>query len=370
MTAPAITDLSTAMSDVIASSVAAMDANEAAQASADTSEAPDTALVDNVVADATDDATDAPVDADTADEADGEAGADDPALPDGYVAVPTVTDGLATDFVLKDADGEVEVPDLIVEYKANGKVRQDRLDQVVKLAQWGVYQQDKFQQMEQTMADVQQQEQALRQLVAEREAQMERLLTDPEFLLSVQDAFEAENSPERRAQRAEERFTSLQVQQQMQHIEGAWNQFADTEVLPAVDMIVNALPTVTQQELEERIAMVMQAHGEVAPNGQMHFPPSRYDTIRQYIVNDLALWAQAAHARRAQPAETPAQRKAQAELEKARVDAQKAKRQIGHITKPVGRSDMGSASRKPAKPVTLDDAMSSVMDTVLASAMG
>jgi hypothetical protein len=369
MTAPAIPDIAAAMDSVMASSIAKMDAPAPDVAAPDTTESSpvDEALAE-VSADANADAPDAP-DAAASDAEDAEAAAE-PELPEGYVAVPTVTDALATEFTLRDSDGEVEVPDLIVEYKANGKVRQDRLDQVVKLAQWGVYQQDKFQQMEQTVSQVQEQESALRQLVAEREAQMERLLTDDEFLLSVRDAYETENSPERRAQRAEDRVTSLQVQQQMQHIESAWNQFSSQELGPAVDMIVTALPTVTPDELEERIAMVMQAHGEVAPNGQMYFPPSRYDTIRQYLVNDLALWAQAVHSRRAQPAVTPAQQKAQAELEKARVDAQKAKRQIGHITKPVGRSDMGSASRKPAKPATLDDAMSSVIDTVLAGAIG
>lgn len=369
MTAPAIPDIAAAMESVMASSIAKMDAPAPDAVAA---ESPESSPVDEAIAEVSADAdvpaSDAP-DATAPDAEDAEAAAE-PELPEGYVAVPTVTDALATEFTLRDADGEVEVPDLIVEYKANGKVRQDRLDQVVKLAQWGVYQQDKFQQMEQTVSQVQEQENALRQLVAEREAQMERLLTDEDFLLSVRDAYEAENSPERRAQRAEDRVTSLQVQQQMQHIESAWNQFSSQELGPAVDMIVTALPTVTPAELEERIAMVMQAHGEVAPNGQMYFPPSRYDTIRQYLVNDLALWAQAVHSRRAQPAVTPAQQKAQAELEKARVDAQKAKRQIGHITKPVGRSDMGSAPRKPAKPATLDDAMSSVIDSVLSTAMG
>ena len=52
-----------------------------------------------------------------------------------YVNVPVLDDELATNFTLFDAEGELEIPDVIVEYKANGKVRKDRLDKVVKLAQ-------------------------------------------------------------------------------------------------------------------------------------------------------------------------------------------------------------------------------------------
>ena len=293
-------------------------------------------------------------------------------LPEGYVAVPVVTDGLATEFTLRDAEGEVEIPDLMVEYKANGKVRQDRLDQVVKLAQWGVYNAEREQQIKQVEQQAQVTQQELQQYVAvleEREKQIERLLTDEDFLYAVREAYDAENSPERRAERAMQETENLRVQYQMADIERSGAQFYESEVSPAIDMIVTALPTIAPDELLERFTYAMQAHVERAPNGQAYIPASRYDAVRKYIVDDLASWAQFQHSRRAQPvAPSPVQAKASQELERARVDAQKAKRVVGQATKPVGRAG-GTGTEKPraSRIASVDDAVSSALDEVLSS---
>ena len=293
-------------------------------------------------------------------------------LPEGYVAVPVVTDGLATEFTLKDAEGEVEIPDLMVEYKANGKVRQDRLDQVVKLAQWGVYNAEREQQIKQVEQQAQIAQQELQQYVAvleEREKQIERLLTDEDFLYAVREAYDVENSPERRAERAMQETENLRIQYQMADIERSGAQFYESEVSPAIDMIVTALPTIAPDELLERFTYAMQAHVERAPNGQAYIPASRYDAVRKYIVDDLASWAQFQHSRRAQPvAPSPVQAKASQELERARVDAQKAKRVVGQATKPVGRAG-GTGTEKPraSRIASVDDAVSSALDEVLSA---
>lgn len=286
-------------------------------------------------------------------------------LPEGYVAVPTVEDGLATEFTLYDTEGEVEVPALMVEYKANGKVRKDRLDQVVKLAQWGVYNQEREQKLQQ---DVAAKEQEFTTLLSEREQQMERLLTDENFLEAVREAYLQENSPERRAERAEQQVQDIRVQHQLEAIEQQGNMFLQSELEPAVKLMTTALPTVSTEELESRILMAMQAHAEQAPNGVLYVPPSRYDAIRQYIVEDLSIWAQAQHARRSQSVATPAQAKATAELQRAQVEAQKAKRAVGQATKPVGTPAKESPKPKAAaKPATVDDAINSALSEVLSS---
>lgn len=293
-------------------------------------------------------------------------------LPEGYVAVPVVTDGLATEFTLKDAEGEVEIPDLVVEYKANGKVRQDRLDQVVKLAQWGVYNAEREQQIKQVEQQAQITQQELQQYISvleEREKQIERLLVDEDFLYAVREAYDAENSPERRAERAMQETENLRVQYQMADIERSGAQFYESEVSPAIDMIVTALPTIAPDELLERFTYAMQAHVERAPNGQAYIPASRYDAVRKYIVDDLASWAQFQHSRRAQPAApSPVQATASKELERARVDAQKAKRVVGQATKPVGRAG-GTGTEKPraSRIASVDDAVSSALDEVLSA---
>lgn len=292
-------------------------------------------------------------------------------LPEGYVAVPVVKDGLATEFTLKDADGEVEIPDLMVEYKANGKVRQDRLDQVVKLAQWGVYNVEREQQIKQVEQQAQATQEELQQYISvlqEREKQMERLLTDEDFLYAVREAYEVENSPEKRAERAMQETENLRIQYQMADIERSGAQFYETEVSPAINMIVTALPTVNPEELFERFTYAMQAHVERAPNGQAYIPASRYDAVRKYIVDDLASWAQFQHSRRNQPVAPVGTTQDSKELERARVDAQKAKRVVGQATKPVGRSG-GTSPDKPraSRIASVDDAVSSALDEVLSA---
>ena len=298
------------------------------------------------------------------------ASSDDAVLPEGYVAVPTLSEGLATEFALYDEDGEVEVPSLMVEYKANGKVRKDRLDQVVKLAQWGVYNEERDRKAQVVEQEYQQSLSALQQMeaaIVERESQMERLLHDDEFLEAVREAYLNENSPEKRVQRAEQETQNLRVQHQMQDITRNGEQFYEQEIMPAVQMITDALPNISVEDLESRLTMVMQAHAEIGPNGQPYVPPSRYDAIRQYIVEDLAVWAQMVNVKRSKPDPSATQRAAlQSELDKARIEAQKAKNLLGKATKPTGT--VGKMNAPKSAPLsTVDDAVDSALRSALAS---
>jgi hypothetical protein len=294
-------------------------------------------------------------------------------MPEGYVAVRTVTDDLATEFTLRDAEGEVEVPELMVEYKANGKMRTDRLDQVVKLAQWGVYNQEreqKVQQVEQVAQQVYQEREELAALLSEREAQIEKLLMDDDFLLAVRDAYGEQNSPESRAARAEQEVQDIRVQQQMSAIAEKGQVFYEAEVMPALNMIAGALPSISIDELAEKFQMAMYAHVERAPNGEAYVPASRYDAIRQYILDDLAVWAQGQHGRRSRTTTSaPKQetQKALAERDKARVEAQKAKRAVGQKTLPVGSVGKPSGKPKANAGNTVDDAVASALSTALSS---
>lgn len=355
MTAPVL-DINTAISDAVSAALPAPEA-VAPDEGAETLDAP-----------VADDGGDEPNDAapDEAEEQEAPAEAEDAdvpvELPDGLTVLPVVSEGLATDFKLLDKDGELEVPDVIIEYKANGKVRQDRLDQVVKLAQWGVYNQEREQRLQ---SELQEQVAQYEQIIAEREAQMERLLNDEDFRDRVYESYLAETSPERRAERAEQAMENLRIQHQLESISSSGEQFYESEVVPALEMIVKALPAVSVDELSAKLEMALQAHAELAPNGVPYVPPSRYDAIRKYIVEDLALWAQAAHVRREQPAQAA---QANAELERARVEAQKAKRVVGQKMKPVGTA--GASADRPkaaAKPKTLDDAVDSALHSVLSS---
>lgn len=292
-------------------------------------------------------------------------------LPEGYVAVPTVADKLATEFVLRDAEGEVEVPNLVVEYKANGKVRKDRLDQVVKLAQFGVYNADreaKVQQTEQAVQALTTEKQQLAKLLEERESQLERILTDEEFLLAVRDAYDKQNSPEARAARAEEEAKFLRIEREFAPVLAQNERFNETEVVPALETIVQALPSVTMEELEERLQMVALANAEVAPTGQRYIPTSRFEAIRKYIVEDLAVWAQILHARRLDAQRpSPELATAKAEVDKARIEAQKAKRMVGQATKPIGPTTGKVQPKKAKAPANIDEAQAMAEREVLAA---
>lgn len=329
----------------------------------------------STVPDASPDTNPAPLDDDLTDiDTDDEEPSESDAitLPEGLVVVAPVSENLVTDFTIRDSTGEeLEVPALMVEYKANGKVRTDRLDQVVKLAQFGVYNQEReqrVQHVEQEMRDVLSEREQLAQLIAEREAQMERLLTDEDFYLTVQEKYGAENSPERRAQRAETELQQVRINQELQQISSVGEHFLNTELEPALQLITQALPTVNRDELDERLTYAMQAHLVQGPGGIPYLPQSRFAAVRKYIVEDLARWAQMVHHDRTEATRDPEKERLAVERDRARIESQKAKRQMGQALKPVTRGVDSRPERGRSKPIaTIDDAVDSALSSVLSS---
>lgn len=368
------------MTEAVAPDISAM-AQEAADAAlatmpksvAKASPAPTGSLTEES---APDEAEDAPVVDDVTDDQPDDAAEETEAnaitLPEGLVVVEPVAENLVTDFTLRDAAGEeLEVPALMIEYKANGKVRTDRLDQVVKLAQFGVYNQEReqrVQHVEQEIRDVMTQREELAQILAEREAQMERLLTDENFYLTVQEKYGAENSPEQRALRAEQELQNFRVQQELQQISSTGERFLNTELEPALQLIEQALPTVTRDELDERLTYAMQAHLVQGPGGVPYLPESRYAAVRKYIVEDLARWAQMVHHDRTEATRDPVRERLAAERDRALVESQRAKRQVGQALKSVTRSVGNKPERVRSRPIAnIDDAVDSALSTVLSS---
>ena len=179
-----------------------------------------------------------------------------------------------------------------------------------------------------------------------------------------------QNSPEARAVRAEEEARALRVEREYAPVFQQNEQFNETEVIPALNTIVQALPSVTVEELEERLQYVALANAETAPTGQRFIHPSRFDAIRKYIVEDLAVWAQVQHARRSESSR-PSQEiaTARAETDKARIEAQRAKRLVGQATKPMGSVNGKVQPKKARTAATVDEAQAMAEREVLA-AMG
>jgi hypothetical protein len=107
---------------------------------------------------------------------------------------------------------------------------------------------------------------------------------------------------------------------------------------------------------------------EQAPDGSWYVPMSRYDAVRKYVVDDLAIWAKMMHQYRSESATDPVREQALAERDQARIAAQKAKRQIGQALKPVSNAAAPARSTPKAKPITtVDEAMESAIASVLST---
>lgn len=316
-------------------------------------------------------------------EADGAAGDDATPveaveIPEGYVAPPVMDGEMATEFTLYDDQGAIEVPALMVEYTANGKVRKDRLDIVVRMAQTGVYNQERENRIKAIESAAAERDE-LAEMIQQRDQQMERLLSDPDYLARALAAYADEMTPEKEVARARQETADLRVQHELQQIAQHGEAFNATELAPAIEMIVTHLPTVTREELTQRVEMALLAHADTV-HGVQVVPPSRYPAIRKFLVEDLAVWAKAtdqARSRRtvsapASKTPTPPAAKDTA-LTRAQQEAQRAKNAVGRATKPAGTPATGTSTKSPATPkplpknATVDDATNAAMDEILAA---
>ncbi len=345
-------------------------ANSAVQEALGTADAADGTVTE---ATGTDDAP-----APEGDDAEGDAAPEVPELPEGFVAPPVMDGGMATEFTLYDDQGAIEVPALMVEYTANGKVRKDRLDIVVRMAQTGVYNQereDRIKAIESAAAE----RDELAEMIQQRDQQMERLLSDPDYLARALAAYADEMTPEKEVARARQETADLRVQHELQQIAQHGEAFNATELAPAIEMIVTHLPTVMREELTQRVEMALLAHADTV-HGVQVVPPSRYPAIRKYLVEDLAVWAKAVHQARSQrtvsaPASKASKPPAAKDpaLTRAQQEAQRAKSVVGRATKPAATPVEGVSTKPPAaskplpKNATVDDATNAALAEIMAA---
>lgn len=288
---------------------------------------------------------------------------DAPALPEGFAAVTPIEGDLVAEFTVRDSTGELEVPNITIEYKANGRIRKDRLDQVVKMAQMGVHnveREQRLQQQEQVLASrVEQVQQALEQ----REAQLEVLLSDPEVYEAARARFAEANAPEQKMARMERQMREREAQLAHQQDAAEGQRFISQEVLPALQTIAAACPEVTVEELSRELGLTF---AKLAKNGRVS--PRDYPLIRQYIVHELTDWAEDTHAKRYDRIQA-ATRVANDEKVKATAKVQQTKNQMARAVKPVGRGGAPAtgASGKSGGAVSVGDAAEDAVQSALRS---
>lgn len=294
----------------------------------------------------------------TTDEGD-EEGEERKPLPESVTFKP-IADALKTEFVAYDTEGNpVEaIPDMVIEYKANGKIRKDRIDQVVKMAQLGVYNRDRE---EQSIAQQQEVEGLANQAISRletRESQLRQLLEDPDVYEQVRNTYLAENEPEKRAERAERETAQVRASVAEEQANREGTVFYENRVLPVLDAILTEFPEVEPDELIAQFTFAMQP---VLQDGRI--PRERFASVAAYVESELADWAKAKHERRlakVKPATEAAQKSA--------IQAAKAKRAQAAASAPARGVGASSAKKAPASSSggTVQDAENDALNTALA----
>ena len=286
----------------------------------------------------------------------------EPALaPEGYVSVPIVTDALATEFVLRDAEGELEVPALTIEYKANGKVRRDRLDQVVKMAQYGVYNVEREQTLRAREEKLGQGSNETKTLLQTREAQLENLLADPDLYEEARERYVRANEPDQQVARLQAQLRDRDTATNKERTSLAAQSFLTQVVVPALETIAKHLPEVTVDELQQQLAVGLYHFME---NGVV--PVSRHGDIRRYIVEHLTEWARTTHDHRVSRFSS-VRKDADGKVQKAQVQAQQAKNTMSRAARPAGRAAPDRGQKRAAKVnPSLDEALEDSMTEIMA----
>jgi hypothetical protein len=281
-------------------------------------------------------------------------------LPESVTFKP-IADALKTEFVAYDAEGNpVEaIPNMVIEYKANGKIRKDRIDQVVKMAQLGVYNRDREEQYVEQQKEVEGlANQAITRLET-RESQLRQLLEDPDVYEQVRNTYLAENEPEKRAERAERETAQVRASVAEEQANRDGTVFYEERVLPVLDAILTEFPEVEPDELIAQFTFAMQP---VLQDGRI--PRERFASVAAYVESELADWAKAKHERRlakVKPATEAAQKSA--------IQAAKAKRAQAAASAPA--RGVGASSSKKKAPAsssggTVQDAENDALNTALA----
>lgn len=262
----------------------------------------------------------------------------------------TTTDGEKpplTKFRVFDKEGELEIPDLNLSFKANGKdYEQVPLDKVVKFAQMGVYNQAREEEVaaaKQFVPQLQQQINDLTGAYQELSFRAQRLLEDPEFAMRAQQHYAALNTPEARAARAEQQLQVQQAQFADQATFQQAQQYLATDIAPALEQVFKSNPLVSERELLGEYSTMI---APLLDRGQV--PLAKLPLVRQMVETHLRPVLEGLQAEK-----ELAQRQAKAESAKAVAETVKAKRVAARAVVPQGTP--GPEAKKPTSFKTVDD---------------
>ena len=277
---------------------------------------------------------------------------------------------LATQFTAYDDEGEYDLAELAkvkIKFKANGKERDEPLDKVVRLAQFGFHNEEVTKERDYLRGK------ALPELTTERDGWKERAekleelavkwLQDPDEYVEAREQHAERLTPEYRAQEAERRLQEREQQDQARSRSQQSVEFTQTQIMPKLESLMTEFPSVTPEEV---LGMFTIATAPYARNGVV--PPEAWGRVAQMVDGEIATRMASLHESRAQgkAAET---KKVTAKVTKAQEEATKAKRQLARAVKSPSASGSTPAKRAPKarKIETAEDAILSIEDEILAS---
>ena len=256
--------------------------------------------------------------------------------------------------VVDDAGQPVELPSVKLTFKDNGKDVTYDVEKVVSLAQMNSHNARQVQSLGETVAAKEQALQQYEDTFRNYEREIGRMFTDPAVYEEARQVWLAQNSPEKRAERAEAKLASIESERSVHGEVGRVAEFTSGTILPAIQQLAQQFDGVTEEDLLGRFALAVPAY---QVNGKV--PLANLPKLQQFVETELAQWAEQVHDRRAQ-AINAAKAEAGKSVEKEKATSQALKRQVGKVLAPVS----GNADSPQARPTTIKKA-SDVMNDPL-----
>ena len=214
----------------------------------------------------------------------------------GAVDLKPIDRKLMTEFSVLDNEGEVIIPDVKIRFKAKGETRELPIDHVVRLAQFGYANEEREQQVlaaRKFVAEAEQEKTTYLNQIQQYEQSYERLFNDPAFYEEARLAFLSQNTPEMRAQRAEQQLhrerQALAVQQEQQEVAV----FTQQALVPAITKLLADNPHVNEHEV---IGRYTELTAPLLVSGRV--PRSRFAQVQRLVQEDLAQWVEQKHVER------------------------------------------------------------------------
>lgn len=260
------------------------------------------------------------------------------------VEVPKAERQLMTEFKVLDQEGELEIPEIEIEFKAKGEVRKLPLDHVVRLAQFGFANEEREQQViaaKRFVSEAQQKEVEFQKLVQQYEGYYDKIFNDPAFYEEARLAYLNQNSPEARAQRAEQQLQQISVARQNEQEKKVIAGFVEQTVMPAMSRLLSENPLVNENELIGRYTALT---APLLVNGRV--PLTRLREVAHLVQSDLSTWAQQTQYER-----TLAKQTSERQAAKATQQVAAAKRQAARVF-----AQPGTVAQPTSKPTKFNSA--------------